>query len=140
MGTPVKERVRELRKKREGRSLSTWLYADEARMFKNIKELTGDTNDTIVNRAIREVYDSIFLTQCAKIIDTIKTRQKEAKPSRPELKKDYIKLIRILQLEYSSAKSLKDAMNRFDVPDYNGKAGTWKIAQVRKLMLHVTQK
>ena len=37
MGAPGRERMQRLRGKREGRSLSVWLYADTARQFKNLK-------------------------------------------------------------------------------------------------------
>jgi hypothetical protein len=68
MVTPVIERIRKLRESREGRTLSVWLYGEEARMFENIRILTNDTNDAIIKDAIQDLYEKIFSDKCSKII------------------------------------------------------------------------
>jgi hypothetical protein len=46
----------------------------------------------------------------------------------------YQDLIRIFQLDYDSAADIKKALNSFEIPNYSGKTGNWKINQVRELM------
>ncbi len=133
MGTPVKERIRKMRQKRKGQSLTVWLYPEAANVFKKIKKLTGQTNDEIVNLAVREIYNSIYLAQVNKQVERIRTKLNE-KVSRSEMVPLYRDLIRIFQLDYDSASDIKKAFNIFEVPNYSGKTGTWKINQVRKLM------
>ncbi len=60
MGTPVKERMRKMRQKRKGQSLTVWLYPEAANAYKKIKRLAGQTNDEIVNFAVREIYHSVY--------------------------------------------------------------------------------
>ena len=135
MGTPVRERMQKLRKKREGRSLSVWLYADTARMFKNIKTLTKDTNDAIVNKAIQEIYDTVFNRHCYELINKIQGMQnKPGQASRSGLTALYRELAGILHLDYPKAESIKKAFNSLNVPNYSGKTGTWRINQVRKFL------
>ena len=74
MGTPVKERIRKMRQRREGQSLTVWLYPEAAHVFKKIKKLTGQTNDEIVNLAVREIYNSIYLAQVNKQVERIRTK------------------------------------------------------------------
>jgi len=133
MGTPVKERIRKMRQKRKGQSLTVWLYPEAANVFKKIKKLTGQTNDEIVNLAVREIYNSIYLAQVNKQVERIRTKLNE-KVSRSEMATIYRDLIRIFQLDYYSAADIKKALNSFEVPNYSGKTGNWKINQVRELM------
>ena len=133
MGTPVKERIRKMRQKRKGQSLTVWLYPEAANVFKKIKKLTGQTNDEIVNLAVKEIYNSIYLVQVNKRVERIRTKLNE-KVSRSEMVPLYRDLIRIFQLDYDSAAGIKKAFNIFEVPNYSGKMGTWKINQVRELM------
>ena len=107
MGTSPKERMRKLRQKREGRALSVWLYADTARMFKNIKTLTKKTNDSIINDAVQKAYESIFSKRCYEIINEIKAKQNEPAPVKNELTGLFRKLIEVLQLDYHSCASQK---------------------------------
>jgi len=133
MGTPVKERIRKMRQKRKGQSLTVWLYPEAANVFKKIKKLTGQTNDEIVNLAVKEIYNSIYLVQVNKRVERIRTKLNE-KVSRSEMVPLYRDLIRIFQLDFDSAAGIKKAFNSWEVPNYSGKTGTWKINQVRKLM------
>ena len=133
MGTPVKERIRKMRQRRKGQSLTVWLYPEAANVFKKIKKLTGQTNDEIVNLAVKEIYNSIYLVQVNKRVERIRTKLNE-KVSRSEMVPLYRDLIRIFQLDYDSAAGIKKAFNIFEVPNYSGKTGTWKINQVRELM------
>jgi hypothetical protein len=133
METPVKERIRKMRQKRKGQSLSVWLYPEAARVLKKIKKLTGQTNDEIVNLAVREVYSSVYFGQVNKRVELIRTKLSE-KVSRNEMPPLYRDLIRIFQLDYDSAADIKKALNSFEVPNYSGKTGNWKINQVRELM------
>ena len=133
MGTPVKERIRKMRQKRKGQSLTVWLYPEAAHIFKKIKKLTGQTNDEIVNLAVKEIYNSTYLAQINKQVERIRTKLSE-KISRNEMVPLYRDLIRIFQLDYDSAAGIKKAFNIFEVPNYSGKTGTWKINQVRELM------
>jgi hypothetical protein len=133
MGTPVKERIRKMRQKRKGQSLTVWLYPEAANVFKKIKKLTGQTNDEIINLAVREIYNSIYLAQINKQVERIRTKLSE-KVSRSEMVPLYRDLIRIFQLDYDSASGIKKALNSWEVPNYSGKTGTWKINQVRELM------
>jgi len=133
MGTPVKERIRKMRQRRKGQSLTVWLYPEAANAFKKIKKLTGQTNDEIVNLAVREIYNSIYLAQVNKQVERIRTKLNE-KVSRSEMATIYRDLIRIFQLDYYSAADIKKALNSFEIPNYSGKTGTWKINQVRELM------
>jgi hypothetical protein len=133
MGTPVKERIRKMRQRREGQSLTVWLYPEAAHVFKKIKKLTGQTNDEIVNLAVREIYNSIYYGQVNKRVERIRSKLNE-KVSRSEMVLLYQDLIRIFQLDYDSAADIKKALNSFEVPNYSGKTGNWKINQVRELM------
>jgi hypothetical protein len=133
MGTPGKERIRKMRQKRDGQNLTVWLYPEAANAFKKIKKLTDQTNDEIVNLAVREIYNSIYLAQVNKQVERIRTKLSE-KVSRSEMTTLYRDLIRIFQLDYDSAADIKKAFNIFEVPNYSGKTGTWKINQVRELM------
>ena len=133
MGTPVKERIRKMRQKREEQSLTVWLYPEAARAFKRIKKLTGQTNDEIVNQAVRKAYDSIHFDEINKRVELIRTKLSEEVP-RSEMATIYRDLIRIFQLDYYSAANIKKALNSFEIPNYSGKTGTWKINQVRELM------
>ena len=133
MGTPGKERIRKMRQKRKGQSLTVWLYPEAANVFKKIKKLTGQTNDEIINLAVLEIYNSIYLAQINKQVERIRTKLSE-KVSRSEMVPLYRDLIRIFQLDYDSAADIKKALNSFEIPNYSGKTGTWKINQVRELM------
>ena len=133
MGTPVKERIRKMRQRRKGQSLTVWLYPEAASVFKKIKKLTGQTNDEIVNLAVREIYNSIYLVQVNKQVERIRAKLNE-KIYRSEMVPLYRDLIRIFQLDYDSAAGIKKAFNSWEVPNYSGKTGTWKINQVRELM------
>lgn len=139
MVTPVRDRIRNMRENRDGRTLSVWLWADETRMFDNIKILTGDKNDNIANCAIQDYYEKVFSEKCDQLIDEIrnKLRQKRSRSSKAGLRIRYMDLVRVLNLEFSTAERIKNEMNRLKVPNYSGMTGTWKISQVRKL-LHVT--
>ena len=137
MGTPAKERIRKMRQKRKGQNLTVWLYPEAANVFKKVKKLTGQTNDEIVNLAVREIYNSIYLAQINKQIERIRTKLSE-KISRNEMVPLYRDLIRIFQLDYDSAADIKKAFNILEVPNYSGKTGTWKINQVRELMKSCT--
>ncbi|BBO86777.1 hypothetical protein DSCO28_73430 (plasmid) [Desulfosarcina ovata subsp. sediminis] len=134
MATAAKDRVRKYREKREGRSLSVWLNPAAARKFKNIKTLTGATNDAIIGRVIDEAYDSIFFSHCHQVIAEINSQLDQDHPDHSRLTPLYKQLIAILKLDYPSAPQIKDAMNSFKVPNYSGKIGTWKVSQVRKLL------
>lgn len=133
MGTPGKERIRKMRQKRKGQSLTVWLYPEAANVFKKIKKLTGQTNDEIVNLAVQEIYHSVYYDQVNKRVKLIRTKLSEEVP-RSEMATLYRDLIRIFQLDYYSAADIKKALNSFEIPNYSGKTGTWKINQVRKLM------
>jgi hypothetical protein len=133
MGTPVKERIRKMRQKREGQSLSVWLYPEASRVLKKIKKLTGQTNDEIVNLAVREIYSSVYFGQVNKRVELIRAKLSEEVP-RSEMATIYRDLIRIFQLDYDSAADIKKALNSFEIPNYSGKTGNWKINQVRELM------
>jgi hypothetical protein len=133
MGTPVKERIRKMRQRRKGQSLTVWLYPEAANVFKKIKKLTGQTNDEIVNLAVREIYNSIYLAQINTQVERIRTKLSE-KVSRSEMATIYRDLIRIFQLDYDSAVDIKKALNSWEVPNYSGKTGNWKINQVRELI------
>ena len=133
MGTPVKERIRKMRQRRKGQSFTVWLYPEAANVFKKIKKLTGQTNDEIVNLAVREIYHSVYYDQVNKSIESIRIKMSEEAP-RNEMATLYRDLIRIFQLDYDSAADSKKAFNIFEVPNYSGKTGTWKINQVRELM------
>jgi len=133
MGTPVKERIRKMRQRRKGQSLTVWLYPEAANAFNKIKKLTGQTNDEIINLAVREIYHSVYYDQVNKRIKLIRTKLSEEVP-RSEMATIYRDLIRIFQLDYDSAAGIKKAFNIFEVPNYSGKTGTWKINQVRELM------
>ena len=133
MGTPVKERIRKMRQRRKGQSLTVWLYPEAANAFNKIKKLTGQTNDEIVNLAVREIYNSIYLAQTNELVELVRIHLREEAP-RSEIATLYRDLIRIFQLDYYSAADIKKALNSFEIPNYSGKTGTWKINQVRKLM------
>jgi len=133
MGTPGKERIRKMRQKRKGQSLTVWLYPEAANAFKKIKKLTDQTNDEIVNLAIREIYNSIYLAQINKQVERIRTKLSEKVP-RSEMVPLYRDLIRIFKLDYDSASGIKKALNSWEVPNYSGKTGNWKINQARELM------
>ena len=133
MGTPVKERIRKMRQRRKGQSLTVWLYPEAANAFNKIKKLTGQTNDEIINLAVREIYHSVYYDQVNKRIKLIRTKLSEEVP-RSEMATIYRDLIRIFQLDYYSAADIKKALNSFEIPNYSGKTGTWKINQVRELM------
>jgi hypothetical protein len=133
MGTPVKERIRKMRQGRKGQSLTVWLYPEAAHVFNKIKKLTGQTNDEIINLVVKEVYNSTYLVQVNKQVERIRTKLNE-KVSRSEMATIYRDLIRIFKLEYDSAAGIKKAFNIFEVPNYSGKTGTWKINQIRELM------
>jgi len=122
-----------MRQKREGQSLSVWLYPEATSVFKKIKKLTGQTNDEIVNLAVREIYNSIYLAQVNKQVERIRTKLNK-KVSRSEMVPLYRDLIRIFQLDYDSAADIKKALNSWEIPNYSGKTGNWKINQVRELM------
>jgi signal recognition particle GTPase len=109
-------------------------------MFNNLKTMTGDTNDNIIKEAIQDLYDKIFHEKCNKLICEIrnKQRKKQSRSSKAGLRICYMELIRLLNLEFSTAERIKNEMNRLNVPNYSGMTGTWKISQVRKL-LHVTE-
>ena len=94
MGTPVKERIRKMRQRRKGQSLTVWLYPEAANAFKKIKKLTGQTNDEIINLAVREIYNSIYLAQINKQVELIRTKLSEEVP-RSEMVPLYRDLIRI---------------------------------------------
>jgi hypothetical protein len=83
--------------------------------------------------AVREIYNSIYLARVNKQVERIRAKLNE-KVSRSERVPLYRDLIRIFQLDYDSASDIKKAFNIFEVPNYSGKTGTWKINQVRKLM------
>ncbi len=102
MVTPVKERMRKMRQKRKGQSLTVWLYPEAANVFKKIKKLTGQTNDEIINLAVREIYNSVYYAQVKKSIERIRTKLSEEIP-RIEMATLYRDLIRIFQLDYYSA-------------------------------------
>ena len=131
--TPVKERMRKMRQRRDGRSLAVWLYPEAANIFKKIKKLTGQTNDEIVNLAVKEIYNSIYYGQVNKLIERIRVKLSEEVP-RIEMATLYRDLIRIFQLDIASAADIKKALNSWEVPNYSGKTGNWKINQVRELM------
>ena len=133
MGTPVKERIRKMRQKRKGQSLTVWLYPEAAHVFKKIKKLTGQTNDEIVNLAVQEIYHSVYYGLVNKSIERIRVKLSEEVP-RIEMATLYRDLIRIFQLDYDSASGIKKALNSWEVPNYSGKTGNWKINQVRELM------
>ena len=133
MGTPVKERIRKMRQKRDGQSLTVWLYPEAAHIFKKIKKLTGQTHDEIVNLAVREIYNSLYLAQINKQMERIRTKLSE-KVSRSKMIPMYRDLIRIFQLDYDSTSGIKNALNSWKVPNYSGKTGNWKINQARELM------
>ena len=133
MGTPVKERIRKMRQRRKGQSLTVWLYPEATSVFRKIKKLTGQTHDEIVNLAVKEIYNSIYLAQINKQVERIRTKLSK-KASRSEMVPLYRDLIRIFQLDYDSAAGIKKAFNIFEVPNYSEKTGTWKINQVRELM------
>jgi hypothetical protein len=63
-----------MRQKRKGQSLTVWLYPEAAHVFKKIKKLTGQTNDEIVNLAVRAIYNSIYLAQTNKLIELARTK------------------------------------------------------------------
>ena len=133
MGIPVKERIRKMRQKRKGQNLTVWLYPEAAHAFKKIKKLTDQTNDEIVNLAVREIYHSVYYDQVNKSIERIRVKLGEEVP-RSEMVPLYRDLIRIFKLDYDSAADIKKAFNIFEVLNYYGKTGTWKINQVRELM------
>jgi hypothetical protein len=133
MVTPVKERMRKMRQKRKGQSLTVWLYPEAANLFKKIKKLAGQTNDEIVNLAVKEIYNSIYYGQVNKSIEHIRVKLSEKVP-RIEMATLYRDLIRIFQLDFNSAADIKKALNSWEVPNYSGKTGNWKINQVRELM------
>jgi hypothetical protein len=133
MGTPVKERMRKMRQKREGQSLTVWLYPEAARAFKRIKTLTGQTHDEIVNQAVRKAYNIVFLGQVNELVERIRAKLSE-KASMSELAPLYQDLIRIFQLDYDSAADIRKAFNNLEVPNFSGKTGNWKINQVLELM------
>jgi len=133
MGTPVKERIRKMRQRREGQSLTVWLYPEAAHVFKKIKKLTGQTNDEIINLAVREIYHSVYYDQVNKRIKLIRTKLSEEVP-RSEMATIYRDLIRFFQLDNYSATDIKKFLNSFEIPNYSGKTGSWKINQVRELM------
>ena len=133
MVTPVKERVRKMRQKRKGQSLAVWLYPEAANVFKKIKKLTGQTNDEIVNLAVKEIYNSIFYAQVNKSIERIRVKLSQKVP-RIEMATLYRDLIRVFQLDFVSKTDIKKALNSWEIPNYSGKTGNWKINQVRELM------
>jgi hypothetical protein len=83
--------------------------------------------------AVREIYNSIYYGQVNKRVERIRSKLNE-KVSRSEMVLLYQDLIRIFQLDYDSAADIKKALNSFEVPNYSGKTGNWKINQVRELM------
>jgi hypothetical protein len=139
MATQAKDRMRKMRAKRQGRTLSIWLNEDAARIFKKLKTLTNDTNDAIVNMAIQDVYNTVFSNRCYAIIDEIRAKQ-EAAGEAPgwkveiELTQLYKTIVEVMRLDYGTAEALKKALNAFSVPTPGGKTGAWKINQVRKFM------
>jgi hypothetical protein len=133
MGTPVKERIRKMRQRRKGQSLTVWLYPEAANVFKKIKKLTGQTNDEIVNLAVQEIYHSVYYGQVNKSIERIRVKLSEEVP-RIEMATLYRDLIRIFQLDLDSEADIKKALNSWEIPNYSGKTGNWKINQVRELM------
>jgi hypothetical protein len=54
-----------------------WVYPEAANVFKKIKALTGQTNDEIVNLAIKEIYNSIYYGQVNKSIERIRVKLSE---------------------------------------------------------------
>ena len=108
-------------------------YSEAAHAFKKIKKVTAQTNDEIVNLAVMEIYHSVYYDQTNKSIESICIKMSEKAP-RSEMATLYRDLIRIFQLNYYSAAGIKKAFNIFDVPNYSGKTGNWKINQVRELM------
>ena len=132
MGTPVKERIRKMRQKRKGQSLTVWLYPEAAHVFKKIKKLTGQTNDEIINSTVREIYNSIYYGQVNKSIERIRVKLSE-EAARIEMATLYRDLIRIFKLDFDSAADIKKALNSWEAPNYSGKTGNWKVNQVRAL-------
>ena len=133
MGTPVKERIRKMRQRRKGQSLTVWLYPEASNVFKKIKKLTGQTNDEIVNLAVQKIYHSVYYGQVNKSIELIRVKLNEEVP-RIEMATLYRDLIRIFQLDLDSEADIQKALNSWEIPNYSGKTGTWKINQVRELM------
>lgn len=128
------ERIYRMRAKRSGRSLSVWLYAEEARMFKNIKSMTGDTNDNIIKDAIQDLYDKVLQEAVFSVGRKIRSELKKSVPSRVKLKIYYIDLVQILKLELTTPTLLKNELNRLKIPNYSGKVGKWRVSQVKTLL------
>jgi hypothetical protein len=136
MAKSTKDRVRKWRdrqKKRGGRSLTCWLDASAARNFKLIKAMTGATTDAIIADALDELYRHSWHTRLAVLLENL--RKLQAQPtSKSDLTVVYQQLIAIIAYDTNSPAEIKKALNRLEVPNYNGQTGNWKIDQVRHLM------
>jgi hypothetical protein len=131
-----KDRVRKWRdrqKKIGGRSLSCWLSLDAARNLDRIKALTGDTNSQAIADALEKQYQSVWYSKMTELKLNIQ-KQIEQGAKRWDVIRLYHEMIKLLRYDYSSAETVKTALNHLGVPNYNGKTGRWKIDQVRRLM------
>ena len=133
MGKPAKERMATMRKKRDGRALTVWLYPETARTFQKIKTLTGEPNDAIAGKAIRAFYESVFFKRVNELALAIRDHLKADKP-KDELRGLYRELVTVLSLDYGTADGIKKALNQLEIPNYSGAIGTWKIDQARTLI------
>ena len=132
----TKDRVqkwRDRQKKLGGRSLSCWLSPDASRNLDRIKALTGATNGQAIADAVEKLYQSVWYSKVTELKTNIQ-EQIERKANRQDMTRLYHKIIKILRYDYSSAETVKTALNHLGVPNYNGKTGRWKIDQVRRLM------
>ena len=132
MATPAKERMAKMRKKRDGKTLSVWLYPETARTFQKIKTLTGEPNDAIAEKAIQAFYESVFFKRVNELALSIRDHLNAEKP-KDELTELYRELVTVLSLDYGTANEIKKAMNQLEIQNYSGSTGTWKIDQVRKI-------
>ena len=133
MGIPAKERMAKMRKKRDGRALTVWLYPESSRAFGKIKTLTGEPNDAIAGKAFQAFYESIFFKRINELALAIQDHLKADKP-KDELRGLYRELVAVLSLDYGTANEIKKALNQLEIQNYSGSIGTWKIDQVRTLI------
>lgn len=133
MATPAKERMAKMRQKRQGRALTVWLYPETERIFGKLKTLTGDTNDTIAEKAFRDFYEAAFFRRVNDLALSIRDHLKADAP-KDELTALYRELVAVLSLDYASADEIKKALNQLEIPNTSGATGNWKIDQVRHLI------
>jgi hypothetical protein len=95
--------------------------------------MTGTTTDAIIADALDELYRHNWHTRLTALLGKLRKLQAQA-TLKSDLTVVYQQLIAIIAYDTNSPAEIKKALNRLEVPNYNGQTGTWKIDQVRRLM------